>query len=159
MVFIQLKDLTRRINNNGKILNEERILAIDFGTKRIGLAVTDPLNIFAYPLITLSNDSKFIEKLKKIIEEYHIVKIILGYPLKESGAESTSSLSVLKFKTELENKIDLKIELIDERYSSSIARERIIQSVVSKKKRRDKSLLDKNAAAVILEDYLNTIKK
>jgi len=154
-----LKDLTRRINNNGKILNEERILAIDFGTKRIGLAVTDPLNIFAYPLITLSNDSKFIEKLKKIIEEYHIVKIILGYPLKESGAESTSSLSVLKFKTELENKIDLKIELIDERYSSSIARERIIQSVVSKKKRRDKSLLDKNAAAVILEDYLNTIKK
>jgi len=140
-------------------LNEERILAIDFGTKRIGLAVTDPLNIFAYPLITLSNDSKFIEKLKKIIEEYHIVKIILGYPLKESGAESTSSLSVLKFKTELENKIDLKIELIDERYSSSIARERIIQSVVSKKKRRDKSLLDKNAAAVILEDYLNTIKK
>ena len=140
-------------------MNEERILAIDFGTKRIGLAVTDPLNIFAYPLITLSNDSKFIEKLKKIIEEYHIVKIILGYPLKESGAESTSSLSVLKFKTELENKIDLKIELIDERYSSSIARERIIQSVVSKKKRRDKSLLDKNAAAVILEDYLNTIKK
>lgn len=140
-------------------MNEERILAIDFGTKRIGLAVTDPLNIFAYPLITLSNDSKFIERLKKIIEEYHVVKIILGYPLKESGNESTSSLSVLKFKTELENKIDLQIELIDERYSSSIARERIIQSVVSKKKRRDKSLLDKNAAAVILEDYLNTTKK
>ncbi|MCX6174266.1 MAG: Holliday junction resolvase RuvX [Ignavibacteriales bacterium] len=140
-------------------MNEERILAIDYGTKRIGLAVTDPLNIFAYPLITLLNDSKFIERLKNIIDEYHIVKIILGYPLKESGAESTSSLSVLKFKTELENKIDLQIELIDERYSSSIARERIIQSVVSKKKRRDKSLLDKNAAAVILEDYLNTVKK
>lgn len=159
MVFIQLKDLTRRINNNGKILKEERILAIDFGTKRIGLAITDPLNIFAYPLITFPNDSKFIVRLKKIIEEYHIVKIILGYPLKESGAESSSSLSVLKFKTELENKIDLQIELIDERYSSSIARERIIQTVVSKKKRRDKSLLDKNAAAVILEDYLNTTKK
>ena len=154
-----MKDLTRRINNNGKILNEERILAIDYGTKRIGLAVTDPLNIFAYPLITLPNDSKFFERLKKIIDEYHIVKIILGYPLKESGDESASSLSVLKFKAELENKIVLQIELIDERYSSSIARERIIQSVSSKKKRRDKSLLDKNAAAVILEDYLNTVKK
>ncbi len=140
-------------------MNEERTLAIDYGTKRIGLAVTDPLNIFAYPLITLPNDSKFLERLKKIINEYHIVKIILGYPLKESGAESTSSQSVLKFKTELENKIDLQIELIDERYSSSIARERIIQSVRSKKKRRDKSLLDKNAAAVVLEDYLNTNKK
>lgn len=140
-------------------MNEERTLAIDYGTKRIGLAVTDPLNIFAYPLITLPNDSKFLERLKKIINEYHIVKIILGYPLKESGDESASSLSVLKFKTELENKIGLQIELIDERYSSSIARERIIQSVSSKKKRRDKSLLDKNAAAVVLEDYLSTIKK
>lgn len=140
-------------------MNEERILAIDYGTKRIGLAVTDPLNIFAYPLITLLNDSNFFMQLKKIIDEYHIVKLILGYPLKESGDESTSSQSVLKFKTELENKIGLQIELIDERYSSSIARERIIQSVSSKKKRRDKSLLDKNAAAVILEDYLNTTKK
>ncbi len=92
-------------------MNEERILAIDYGTKRIGLAVTDPLNIFAYPLITLPNDSKFFERLKKIIDEYHIVKIILGYPLKESGDESASSLSVLKFKAELENKIVLAIEL------------------------------------------------
>lgn len=140
-------------------MNEERILAIDYGTKRIGLAVTDPLNIFAYPLITLPNDSNFFMQLKKIIDEYHIVKLILGYPLKENGDESTSSQSVLKFKTELENKIGLQIELIDERYSSSIASERIIQSVSSKKKRRDKSLLDKNAAAVILEDYLNTTKK
>ena len=140
-------------------MNEERILGIDYGTKRIGLAVTDPLNIFAYPLITLPNDLKFIEQLKKIIDEYHVVKIILGYPLKESGDESASSQSVLKFKSELENKISLPVELIDERYSSSIAQERIIQSVSSKKKRRDKSLLDKNAAAVILEDYLNTAKK
>ena len=63
-------------------MNEERILAIDYGTKRIGLAITDPLKIFAYPLITLPNDSKFIMQLKKIIAEYHVVKIILGYPLK-----------------------------------------------------------------------------
>ncbi|OGV25104.1 MAG: hypothetical protein A3J84_07995 [Ignavibacteria bacterium RIFOXYA2_FULL_37_17] len=140
-------------------MNEERVLGIDYGTKRIGLAVTDPLNIFAYPLITLPNDSKFIDQLKKIIDDYHVAKIILGYPLKESGDESASSQSVLKFKEELENKIGLPVELIDERYSSSIAQERIIQSVSSKKKRRDKSLLDKNAAAVILEDYLNGTKK
>ena len=140
-------------------MNEQRILAIDYGTKRMGLAVTDPLNIFAYPLITLPNGPKFLESLKKIIDEYHVVKIILGYPLKENGEESASSLSVLKFKMELENKIGLSIELTDERYSSSIAQERIMQSVSSKKKRRDKSLLDKNAAAVILEDYLNASKK
>jgi len=140
-------------------LKEERILALDFGEKRIGLAVTDPLNMFGYPLATYLNDSKFWDNLSKVILEYSVVKIVLGYPLKESGAESASSKAVLKFKEELEKRIRLPIELIDERYSSSIAMERIIQSVSSKKKRRDKSLVDKNAAAVMLEDYLNSVKK
>ena len=115
--------------------------------------------MFGYPLVTVSNDNKFWNELSRVISEYKVVKIILGYPLKESGSESTSSKAVLKFKEELEKRITLPIELVDERYSSSIARDRIIQSVSSKKKRRDKSLLDKNAAAVMLEDYLNSIKK
>ncbi len=140
-------------------MNEERILAIDFGEKRIGLAVTDPMNMFGYPLVTLSNDVKFWGELKKIIYEYKVVKIILGYPLKESGDKSKISNAVLKFRAEIESKTSIPTELVDERYSSSIAQERIILSVSSKKKRRDKSLVDKNAAAVMLEDYLNTIKK
>ncbi|MCX6168180.1 MAG: Holliday junction resolvase RuvX [Ignavibacteriales bacterium] len=140
-------------------MDEQRILAIDFGEKRIGFAITDPMNIFGYPLVTVPNDKKFWNELSKVILEYKVVKIILGYPLKESGSESTSSKAVLKFKEELEKRITLPIELVDERYSSSIARDRIIESVSSKKKRRDKSLLDKNAAAVMLEDYLNSIKK
>ncbi len=148
-------------NNNSKeiFLNEQRILAIDFGEKRIGFAITDPLNMFGYPLVTVPNDNKFWNELSKVILEYKVVKIILGYPLKESGSQSTSSKAVLKFKEELEKRITLPIELVDERYSSSIARDRIIQTVSSKKKRRDKSLLDKNAAAVMLEDYLISIKK
>lgn len=140
-------------------MDEQRILAIDFGEKRIGFAITDPLNMFGYPLVTVSNDNKFWNELSRVISEYKVVKIILGYPLKESGSESTSSKAVLKFKEELEKRITLPVELVDERYSSSIARDRIIQSVSSKKKRRDKSLLDKNAAAVMLEDYLNSTKK
>ncbi len=140
-------------------MDEQRILAIDFGEKRIGFAITDPLNMFGYPLVTVPNDNKFWNELSKVISEYKVVKIILGYPLKESGSESTSSKAVLKFKEELEKRITLPIELVDERYSSTIARDRIIQSVSSKKKRRDKSLLDKNAAAVMLEDYLNSTKK
>jgi putative Holliday junction resolvase len=62
-------------------------------------------------------------------------------------------------KEKIENKFCLPVELIDERYSSEIARQRILETVVSKKKRRDKSLLDKNSAAVILEDYLKLIEK
>ena len=140
-------------------MNEHRYLAIDFGKKRIGIAVTDPLNLFAYPLITIPNDTKFWSNLSKIISEYSVVKLILGYPIKENGDESVSSKEVLKFKDELGKKSNLPIVLIDERYSSKIARQRIITSVPSRKKRRDKSLLDKNAAAVILEDFLNVKEK
>ena len=140
-------------------MKEERILAIDYGEKRIGFAITVQLNMFGYPLATFPNDKKFWNELSKVISEYSVIKIILGYPLKESGSESISSKAVLKFKVEMEKRTTLPIELVDERYSSSIAKDRIIQSVSSKKKRRDKSLLDKNAAAVILEDYLNSIKK
>ncbi len=140
-------------------MEEARILAIDFGEKRIGIAVTDPLNMFAYPLSTLQNDSKFWQSFLRIISEYSVVRIVLGYPLKESGDQSVSSQKVLKFKDELEKKVAIPIELVDERYSSEIARQRVIASVSSKKKRRDKSLLDKNAAAVILEDYLNAQNK
>ena len=135
-------------------LNEQRILAIDYGEKRIGIAVTDPLNIFAYPLKTVPNDLQFWNELVKIVTEYNVIQIVIGYPIKESGEESFSSKAVLKFKEELEKHIKLPIELIDERYSSEIAKQRILETVSSKKKRRDKSLLDKNAAAVILEDYL-----
>lgn len=138
-------------------MEEKRILAIDYGSKRIGIAITDPLNMFAYPLTTLSNNSRFFENLKKIIDDYHVIKIIVGTPLKESGESSITSLAVEKFVEELKKKINLPIELIDERYSSEIAKQRIIESVKSKKKRRDKSLIDKNAAAVILEDYMKSL--
>lgn len=140
-------------------MEESRVLAIDFGEKRIGLAVTDPLNIFAYPLVTLQNDMKFWENLAAIIQEYKVAKIIVGSPLKESGEVSIVSQHVVKFKEEIEKRFLLKTELVDERYSSKIAQQRILETVTSKKKRRDKSLLDKNAAAVLLEDYLSMVKR
>jgi putative Holliday junction resolvase len=136
-------------------LEEARILALDYGEKRIGLAVTDPLNMFAYPLVTINNDSKFWDEFSSIIRDYKIVKIIMGNPLKESGAFSNVTSPVLKFKEEIEKKFSLPVELVDERYTSKIAQQRIMESVSSKKKRKDKSLIDKNAAAILLEDYLS----
>lgn len=137
-------------------LKEERILGMDFGEKRIGIAITDPLGIFSYPLTTLNNDSNFWKNFNKIFEEFQIGKIILGLPLKEDGSDSKSTKLVRKFKLELEKRYKMEIILYDERYSSHIAQKRIIESVPSKKKRRNKSLIDKNAAAVILEDYMTT---
>lgn len=138
-------------------MNEERILAIDYGSKRIGLAITDPLKMFAIPYDTIPNDKNTLNKIEQIIKEKCVVKIILGNPVKESGEDSNISKDIRKFQTELGTKINLEIELVDERYSSEIASKRIIESVPSKKKRRNKSLIDKNAAAVILEDYLQGI--
>ena len=137
--------------------NSERILAIDYGEKRIGIAISDPLKIFAIPLTTILNDKNFWDNFISIFEKYNIVEIILGYPLKEDGSKSSITLKIEKFEQKLRNRIKKPVNLVDERYSSSIAAEQIIESVKSKKKRRDKSLIDKNAAAVILSDYLNNI--
>ncbi len=132
-----------------------RIMAIDYGTKRIGLALTDPLITFAYPYKTILNDSGFWNELENIVHDKNISKIVLGYPLKENGEPSSITNKVLKFKSQLEEKFRLEVLLRDERYSSSLAQEIINISVTKKSKRRDKSLLDKNSAAIILQDYLN----
>ncbi|MCF6268425.1 MAG: Holliday junction resolvase RuvX [Melioribacteraceae bacterium] len=136
------------------MIEQKRILGIDYGAKRVGIAITDPLRIFAYGLTTIANDLKFWDNLKKIFTEFEVELIVLGYPLKESGARSSSTELIEKFKTELEKEMKIPIELVDERYSSSIAKQQVLESVTSKKKRRNKGLIDKNAAAIILQDYL-----
>ena len=138
--------------------NSERILAIDHGEKRIGIAITDPLKIFSIPLTTLKNDSKLWTELKKIFDKYNIVHVVIGYPVKEDGSKSKTTIIVEAFVKEFKSKLKISTELIDERYSSAIAWEHILESVPSKKKRRDKSLIDMNAAAVILDDYIQSIQ-
>lgn len=134
---------------------DDRILAVDYGEKRTGIAVSDPLKMFAVPLITLEMNNNFWEEIKKIIVDYNVSKVIVGYPLKESGERSRSTELVEKFLDEFKKRINVPVELIDERYSSEIAKMQIIETVRSRKKRRDKCLVDKKAAAVILQDYLN----
>ena len=139
--------------------NTERILSIDYGEKRIGVAITDPLKMFAIPLCTINNNAKFWTELKKIIGEYNVVHVVVGYPYKDDGSKSDIAVAIEKFVIELTKQLKLSYEFIDERYSSSIAWEHILIGVPSKKKRRDKSLIDKNAAAVILQDYLKSNEK
>ncbi len=141
-------------NNIGK-----RILSIDFGKKRVGFAITDPLCMFAYSLKTIENNKYFWDNFQAILEEFpEIDLILLGYPLKEDGTETDATKPVEKFLKQLKNKVNLKIILRDERYTSKIAYQRIIETVPSRKKRRDKSLIDKGSAAVLLEEYLSEIK-
>jgi putative Holliday junction resolvase len=139
--------------------NFQRILSIDFGIKRIGLALTDPLLTFAYPYKTLANDALLWKNLSAIIKEQNVFRVILGHPLKESGGVNYFHDQWLAFKAKLEADYKLEVILWDERYTSSMAKEKIMQSVSKKSKRRDKSLIDMGSAAIILSEYLESIQK
>jgi putative Holliday junction resolvase len=131
-------------------------MGIDFGEKRIGIALSDPLFIFAYPFATLQNDSSFLNKLSIIILEKKISKIILGLPSSNYKSSKELAVKVLKLKTDIELKNKIDVILWDEEYSSAIAKERVVESITKKSKRREKELLDQHSAAVILQEYLDS---
>ncbi len=137
-------------------VEETRIMGLDYGKKRIGIAISDPLKTFAYSYLTINNDIKKFFELGKIIRDKKVVKAILGIP-NESKISPTSIVDeVKKFKLDFESKFKLEVILWDETYTSVIAGQKILQSIKSKKKRQDKSLLDMNSAAIILQEYLDT---
>ena len=137
--------------------NEEiRYMGIDYGSKRIGLALCDPLITFAYSYKTLVNDGNFLEDLKVIIKDKNVVKIILGLPSESHRASKILADEVRKLKKEIETKLTLEVILWDEEYTSVLAEQQVLDSVKSKKKRKDKGLVDRNSAAIILQEYLNS---
>jgi len=136
--------------------NETRIMGIDYGEKRIGIALSDPLLTFAYPFITLQNDSSFLLNLSKIIIEKKIIKVILGLPSDRFKSSKELSKKVLELKSEIETKNKIEVILWDEEYSSAIAKEKVMESVTKKSRRKEKDLLDRHSAAVILQEYLDT---
>jgi len=143
------------MSSNEQTEKLSRILAIDYGAKRIGLALCDPLKTFAYPFLTIQNDDSTLKALKTIVREQEVEKIILGNPIQEDGRISKMTESITTFKTLLEQILLLEVILVDESFSSLDAQERIITAVPKKSKRREKGLIDRNAAAIILQDYLN----
>lgn len=137
---------------------ELRILGIDFGLKRIGIALTDPLLTFSYPYITILNDNSLLQKLESIIEEKNIKKIILGFPVKNNRTKTDITDQVLEFKDKLIHRFNLEVILWDESYTSEMAKQLVLKSVSKKSRRRDKGLIDQNSAAIILQEYLDEIE-
>lgn len=137
--------------------NLTRIMSIDFGLKRIGIALSDPLKKFASPFTTIPNDEKLFTNLKKIIQEKFVEKIILGLPDESVNSGKSVYKNVLEFKSNLEKHFKLEVILWNETHTSKIAEQRIIDSVRSKKKRQNKGLIDMHSAAIILSEYLDSI--
>lgn len=130
-------------------------MAIDYGTKRTGIAVTDPLQISVNGLDTLSTE-EVIAFLQTYCETEEVEKIVVGEPRYPDGTPAKVHHLVIGFVRKLEKTFpELEIVLHDERFSSQAAEKLILQAVPRQKKRRNKALVDKMAAILILQDYLN----
>ena len=131
-----------------------RILAIDYGSRRMGLAVSDPLGITAQGLETLQRRNKRSDfaRLEKLIREYQVREIVLGNPLRMSGEQGTQSQKVAEFAEELRRRFELPVHLWDERLTSAEANRILRSTELSIRKRA--GAVDRMAAVLILQSFL-----
>lgn len=133
-----------------------RLLGLDIGDKRIGVAVTDKLETIASPLTVIANDDKLKENLSKIIKDYNVGKVIVGVPYNLKGEHGFQAEKIKSLVEEVLKEICSEIEYIDERFTSKISSG--ILKTEGKKVKKNAGNIDKISAAIILNDYL-TIKK
>ena len=138
-----------------------RTLGIDFGTKRIGIALSDPLGILSSGIEVIQkgkNYSDDIIKLKEIIGRYTgIEEIVIGLPKTLKNEESFAAQKVREFASEVEKAINLKVILLDERLTTAAVEKSMIGAGLSREKR--KGSIDKAAAAMILQNYLDSKRR
>lgn len=131
-----------------------RILAIDYGTKRTGLAVTDPLRIIATAL-DMVETPKLIDYLKKYFQAEEVEKVIIGLPKRLNNTDSEIAPEVRKFVEKFETTFPEKpIQTVDERFTSSMAQQAMIDGGMKKKDRQVKGNVDKISAVIILQSYM-----
>lgn len=135
----------------------KRFLGIDFGLKRTGVAITDENNIIASGLKTVSTD-EVMSYIKKVVLEMNIGTIVLGEPKRLNMEDSHSSANVRLFKEALDKEFpNIKIVMMDERFTSKMAMQSLVDGGVPKKKRRNKELIDEVSATLILQSYLSSL--
>ena len=137
----------------------ERLIGIDFGRKRTGVAVSDPLRIFASPLETVPG-TKIIDYLQKYALSETIVRFVVGYPVNLDGRPSEAAADVDAFLVRLKKAFpEVPVSLEDERFTSVLAHRAMIEGGMKKQDRRDKNSVDKISAAIILQGYLDRTGK
>jgi putative holliday junction resolvase len=133
-----------------------RILGIDHGTKRIGLAISDELGVIAQPLefVPAEPFDKFLARLKEIIREKEVELLLVGMPRNMDGSYGPAALKVQEFVAVLNETLGIPIKMWDERLTSAQANRFLIQANVRREKRKEK--VDKTAAAILLQSYLDS---
>ncbi len=133
-----------------------RILAIDYGKRRVGLAVTDPMKIIASPLQTIETE-KVLSFLTEYFKINEVELIILGEPKNLDGEETHSTQAVMEFQILLNKQFpQIPIKLVDERFTSRMAKQVLLDAGYKKKDRQNKKLVDTVSAALILQTYLES---
>ena len=131
-----------------------RILAIDYGIKRTGIAVTDDFQIIASGLTTIPSETA-ITFLKNYFSKENVAKVIIGEPKQMNGQPSESTEVIEKFVSKFQKEFpEMKVERVDERFTSKMAFQTMIDSGLKKKQRQNKALVDEIAATIMLQDYL-----
>jgi putative Holliday junction resolvase len=133
-----------------------RVLAIDYGRKRLGLAVSDAMRLTASPLATWERSSRRrdLAKLRNLCREQEINLIVMGWPLQLAGTRGEMALEAARFAERIHAELGIPVELADERLSSWEAQESIACTAGAKSRSRKRDRLDEVAAAIILRDYL-----
>ncbi len=134
-----------------------RIMAIDYGKKRVGIAISDPLGVISHPLITLKVKSRkeLIKRLKFIIEENNIGLVLVGNPLSHTGELTQMSKEIHKFLKQFKKSIATEVKLWDERFTSRYA----VHILKEKGLKQQKDKIDQVAASLILDDYLKSLSE
>lgn len=136
-----------------------RILSIDYGKKRSGIAVTDPLQIIANGLVTVSTSGLF-DFLKDYIQREEVERIVIGKPMQPNGQPSENLQRVEQFVNRWKKAMPaIPIDYYDERFTSVLAHKAMIDSGIGKKARQNKALVDEISATIILQSYMESRKK
>ena len=140
-------------------MQRTRKMGIDYGDKRIGVAMTDALCIISSPYEVFENRSEeqSLQHLNKLIKEFNVDEVAMGLPLNMDGSEGERAKIHREFGEKLASLSGIKVEYVDERLTSAEAEEILIQSKVRREKRKE--LIDKISAQIILQTYLNQIKR
>lgn len=133
-----------------------RVLSIDYGKKRSGIAVTDELRLIASGLTTVGTDT-LMDFLKTYFDKENVEIVVIGEPKRLNNEPSEVTPLLEKFVSQFKQQFPtIRVERIDERFTSKMAFQTMIDSGLKKKQRRNKALIDEIAATIILQDYLNS---
>lgn len=135
---------------------KSRVLALDVGSKRIGVAVSDPLGITAQGLETIQRQNKRrdLEALRRLLSDYQVKEVVVGLPLRLSGAEGTQSEKMRRFAADLQEQFGVTVHLWDERWTSTEANRLLREAELSIEKRG--KAVDRLAAVLILQSWLES---